>query len=606
MLKKWWFYVIIAVVIVIIAVPLTTIIRLNKSVYDLSFNYVKLEEPLAEIARKYTYYEAATKTLEIELNQDMINSILKDQLAQMDLGLPEKLVINDAALIAADKRIYINAKYGAFNLPVSAELKLSYDDSGISVSAENLNLGKKKAPGFVTKRLPLDQLSYSIKYADLGLPDVFAIKDVVFSSGNVNVFVELKVDKIKELVKGYRGEIEAAINNLKANSSSTVATFIDKALQGGLLSDANFDKYVDQVLENEELVNSAVLFAVAPDLSKYSESLNKYQQAIMDWASPVQSVKFGGTLEETVESIIYNEDLQEMLAWFIPAATLSEYVDTADTYYSYYSTIKTLDFSGLEEIADSVLYNNELHELLALFVPEETIKEYVNTADKYYSTYVTAQSSLKKLGTTLEKGDIEGAIKQLVADRQLYQALSLVMGSNTVDYYIGSISEYYDLYANVTKSLTEALESIPTDEIDGYLNDAIDYVDKIYDGQKYLLDILAGIDTKTVQNVVAYINQDEGVIKQQLDMIDPAYYQVFMWYVDNLDELKSMVVASIKSADIAAVKEGVFIINDINDDLVNVIDLLKDQKYELAGDAIGKISFDKAESFINEKVSGKS
>lgn len=606
MLKKWWFYVIIAVVIVIIAVPLTTIIRLNKSVYDLSFNYVKLEEPLAEIARKYTYYEAATKTLEIELNQDMINSILKDQLAQTDLGLPEKLVINDAALIAADKRIYINAKYGAFNLPVSAELKLSYDDSGISVSAENLNLGKKKAPGFVTKRLPLDQLSYSIKYADLGLPDVFAIKDVVFSSGNVNVFVELKVDKIKELVKGYRGEIEAAINNLKANSSSTVATFIDKALQGGLLSDANFDKYVDQVLENEELVNSAVLFAVAPDLSKYSESLNKYQQAIMDWASPVQSVKFGGTLEETVESIIYNEDLQEMLAWFIPAATLSEYVDTADTYYSYYSTIKTLDFSGLEEIADSVLYNNELHELLALFVPEETIKEYVNTADKYYSTYVTAQSSLKKLGTTLEKGDIEGAIKQLVADRQLYQALSLVMGSNTVDYYIGSISEYYDLYANVTKSLTEALESIPTDEIDGYLNDAIDYVDKIYDGQKYLLDILAGIDTKTVQNVVAYINQDEGVIKQQLDMIDPAYYQVFMWYVDNLDELKSMVVASIKSADIAAVKEGVFIINDINDDLVNVIDLLKDQKYELAGDAIGKISFDKAESFINEKVSGKS
>jgi len=602
-LKKWWFYVIIAVVIIIIAVPLSTIIRLNKSVYDLSFNYVKPDDPLTEIARKYTYYEAETRTLEIELNQDFINSILKDQLAQIDLGLPEKLVINEAALQAKDKRIYINAKYGAINLPISAELKIAYDNDGITISADNFNLGNKKAPGFVTKRLPTDQLSYTVKYADLGLPEVFAVKDVVFSSGNVNVFVELKVDNIKEMVKSYRGEIENIINNLKANSSETVATFIDRALQEGLLSDANFDKYVDQLMDNEELVNSAVLFAVAPDLSKYSESLNKYQKSIMDWAAPIQSIKFDGTLEETVESILYNEDLQDMLAWFIPAATLSEYVDTADTYYS---TIKTLDFSGLDEIADSVLYNNELHELLAMFIPEETVKEYVNTADKYYSTYIVAQGSLNRLGNTLNKGDIEGAVKQLVADRQLYQALSLVMGSDTADYYIGSIAEYYDLYANVTKSLTEALESIPTEEIDKYISEAVEYVDQIYDGQQYLLDILAGIDTKSIQDVVAYLNQDQGLIKQQLDMIDPGFYKEFMWYVDNLNEIKTQLVTSIKNADVAAVKEGAYIINDINDDLIGVIELLKAQKYELAGDAIGKIGFDRAEAFINEKISGQS
>jgi len=603
LLKKWWFYVIIAVVIIIIAVPLSTIIRLNKSVYDLSFNYVKPDDPLTEIARKYTYYEAETRTLEIELNQDFINSILKDQLAQIDLGLPEKLVINEAALQAKDKRIYINAKYGAINLPISAELKIAYDNDGITISADNFNLGNKKAPGFVTKRLPTDQLSYTVKYADLGLPEVFAVKDVVFSSGNVNVFVELKVDNIKEMVKSYRGEIENIINNLKANSSETVATFIDRALQEGLLSDANFDKYVDQLMDNEELVNSAVLFAVAPDLSKYSESLNKYQKSIMDWAAPIQSIKFDGTLEETVESILYNEDLQDMLAWFIPAATLSEYVDTADTYYS---TIKTLDFSGLDEIADSVLYNNELHELLAMFIPEETVKEYVNTADKYYSTYIVAQGSLNRLGNTLNKGDIEGAVKQLVADRQLYQALSLVMGSDTADYYIGSIAEYYDLYANVTKSLTEALESIPTEEIDKYISEAVEYVDQIYDGQQYLLDILAGIDTKSIQDVVAYLNQDQGLIKQQLDMIDPGFYKEFMWYVDNLNEIKTQLVTSIKNADVAAVKEGAYIINDINDDLIGVIELLKAQKYELAGDAIGKIGFDRAEAFINEKISGQS
>lgn len=601
MLKKWWFYVIIAVVIIIIAVPLTTIIRLNKSVYDISFNYVKLEDPLTEIAKKYAYYEAETKTLEIELNQDIINSILKDQLAQMELGLPEKLTIQEVALVTADKRIYINAKYGAINLPISAELILAYDNTGITVSVDNFNLGKKKAPGFVAKQIPADQLKYSFKYADLGLPDVFAIKDIKFSTGNLNVFVELKVDKIKELVKGYRGDIEKAINNLKATAPEALVTFIDRALQEGLLSDANFDKYVDQILGNEELVNSAVLFAVAPDLNKYSEALGKYQKAVSDWAAPIQTVKLGGSLEETVDSILYNDDLQEMLAWFIPAATLTEYVDTADTYYS---TIKTLNFSGLEAIADSVIYNNELHEMLALLLPKETIQEYVNTADKYYSTYITAQGSLEKLGKTLEKGDIEGAVKQLIADKKLYQALSVVMGSDSVDYYIGSIAGYYDLYANVTKSLTEALESIPADEIDKYVNQAVEYAYLIDDGQQYLLDIIAGIDTKAIKEVVAYINQDQGVLKYHLDRLDPNYYGWFMWYVENLDAIKSGVIASIKSADVGAVKQGADIINGINDDLLGVLDLLKDQKYELAGEAIGNINFDKAEAFIDEKLGG--
>ncbi len=599
MLKKWWFYVIIAVVIIIIAVPIATIVRLNKSVYDLSYDYVKLDEPLTEIAKKYTYYEAATKTLEIELNQDIINSFLKDQLAQVDLGLPEKMTVQEAAIKTADKRIYVNAKYGSINLPLSAELKITYDDVGITVSADNFNLGEKKAPGFVTKRIPTDQLKYSFSYAELGLPDVFAVKDIKYSTGNLNVFVELKVDQIKDLAKSYRGEIEKGINNLKSSSSETVAIFIDRVLQEGLLSDANFDKYVDSVLDNEELVNSAVQFAFASDLNKYSESLNKYQKSITDWAAPLQTIRFGGTIEETVDSIIYNNELQDLLAWFIPAARITEYADTADTYYS---TLRSLSFDGLDDIADSVLYNNDLHEMLALLLPEATIKEYVNTADKYYSTYLTSQGSLKKLGTTLEKGDIEGAVQQIIADRNLYKALSLVM-PDSADYYIGSIAEYYDLYKNVTKSLADALDSIPADDIDKYVNQAVDYAYKINDGQQYLLDIVSGVDTKSIQVIVDYINQDEGVLKQQLDMIHPDYYAWFMYYVDNLDEVKSQLISSIRSADVGSVKEGADIINGISDDLLGVLQLLKDQKYELAGEAIDKINFDKAEAFV-EKIGG--
>ena len=153
MLKKWWFYVIVAVVIILIAVPLSTIIRLNNSVYDdLGFNYVPYDD-LTEVAKRYLYYDADSKTVEIEINQDLINSIIKDQLQQVDLGLPDKLTIQEVAFKTADQRVYVNAKYGSINLPISAKLYIEPSDTGISISAGELNLGKKKAPNFVAKRI---------------------------------------------------------------------------------------------------------------------------------------------------------------------------------------------------------------------------------------------------------------------------------------------------------------------------------------------------------------------------------------------------------------------------------------------------------------------
>jgi len=549
MFKKWWFYVIIAVVVILIAVPLITITNLNNSVYDLSYEYVKLDDPLTEIAKKHIYYEAETKTLEVELNQDFINSMLKDQLATMDLGLPEKFTIQEAAFKTADQRLYINAKYGSISLPISAKINITPDETGLNISADSFNLGKKKAPGFVVKRIPVDQLKYSIKYADLGVPQLFTVKEIKYGTGNLNAFIELDINAIKNLAKDYRNEIETAINGIKASSSPAIATFIDRALAEGLLSDANVDKYVEQVLNNEELVNSAILFALAPDLDKYSKGLETYQKAIVDWAAPVQTLKFDGTLEETVDSILYNEDLQDMLAWFIPAATLTEYVDTADT---------------------------------------------------YYTAYKTAQGSMNALGAALSSGDIEKAVKLLVADKELYGAVTMVLPTEDVDYYLGTISQYYNLYADVTKKLTDVLDSIPAKDIDKYVNDAVEFVYKIDDGQQYLLDLISGIDTSYVQSFINYLDQDDGIIKQQLTA-DPVLYDSFMYYVDNLDGLKQYLIDSIKSAEIGIAKEAADIINDINDDLQNVLKLLKAKKYEEAGNAMGKISFDKADKFIKEQ-----
>jgi hypothetical protein len=304
-----------------------------------------------------------------------------------------------------------------------------------------------------------------------------------------------------------------------------------------------------------------------------------------------------------VDSILYNQELQEMLAWFIPESTLSEYVDTADTYYSTItSAINSLDFDGtLEGTLDTLLYNRSLHNALTLFIPAATLNEYIDTADQYYTAYRKATNSLNKLSRTLEQGDIEAAINQLVADRELYSALSLVIPTDSIDYYVDSISGYYQLYADVTQALTEALDSIPDEEIDKFVNDAVEFVKQIDDGKEYLANLIAGLDTQSVQAIIEYVNQDEGLIKQQLNMIHPAYYNEFMHYVENLDAYRDFLISSIKSADVSAVTEGAEIINSINKDLLNVLDLLKKQEYEKAGEAMGKISFEEAEKFIEEQ-----
>lgn len=550
MLKKWWFYVIVAVVIILIAVPLSTIIRLNNSVYDdLGFNYVPYDD-LTEVAKRYLYYDADSKTVEIEINQDLINSIIKDQLQQVDLGLPDKLTIQEVAFKTADQRVYVNAKYGSINLPISAKLYIEPSDTGISISAGELNLGKKKAPNFVAKRVPLDQLKYVINYSDLGVPQIFKVKEIKFGTGNMNAFIELDVDAIKELAKSYVNELEVEINSFKRTASESVATFIDRALAEGLLSDANVEKYVDQVLSNEELVNSAINFALAPDLNKYAKGIEKYQQAIIEWAEPIQTVKLEGSIDEIITSIIDNDELHDMLAWFIPAATLSEYVDTANT---------------------------------------------------YYTIYKKAEGSLNNLSVTLQSGDIERAIRQLIADRDLYQALTMVMSSDSVDYYLNSIQGYYNMYADITRSFTELLDSIPDDEITEYVNQAVQYAYEIENGQQYLLDIIAGVDTRYIQDMIYYLNEDDGYIKEQLDMIDPESYEIFMAYVDSLDTVKAELIAAIKSADVAAVREGADIIKNINSDMVRVLDLLRAQQFEKAGDAINKIRFDQAEKFIQKQ-----
>jgi len=369
--KKWLIITIIAVVIVaILAIPLGIILNVHNSVYDTSFEYIEVEDLLAEIATKHLYYNAEDKTVEIELSQDMINSIIKDNLEGMDLGLPAKMSLQGVLFNTKDQRIYINAKYGNLNLPISLKVNLNTSDDGITISADDILLGKMKAPGFVKNQLPTDMLTFEVKYDDFGIPKVFSIKDIKFGSGTVKAVVQLDVDKIVEMAMGYRSDLMKEINSFKRSQGGIVANFLDKILATGVLDEAKVREYVEEILNNGELVNSAIHFAFVKDYSKYTSRVEEAQKKVSEWIAPVTSIKIYDTIDETVEKILNDEKLTDFLKWFLTEDQIAEYKAMIMDYYGMYKeyygmyedllasideTVAKINLSQLDETVDSIL-----------------------------------------------------------------------------------------------------------------------------------------------------------------------------------------------------------------------------------------------------------
>ncbi|MCG8333673.1 MAG: hypothetical protein MJE63_04100, partial [Proteobacteria bacterium] len=351
------------------------------------------------------------------------------------------------------------------------------------------------------------------------------------------------------------------INTIKKDQSQTVAAFIEKALDTGVLSHKNVDEYIEDIFNNEELMNSAILFAVAPDLNKYQEGFDEYRTALTDWAKPLQNVKFYGTIEDTVENILYDEEIYDMVTWFIP---------------------------------------------------DETINEYVGTVDTYFQTYKEAKWSLNTLGVSLSEGDYELAVNQVINDKDIYNLLTTIFPSDTVDVYLAETEMYYDMYreyyALYTEYLTafeEAVQTISTDEMNEYVDLVLDYAyNDTVESREMLLDIVTSIDVEQIQEVIGYIEKDSGLIKEHLDNIDPYYYDEFKAYVNGLHETKAFILDSIQSTDVDAILEAAKIIDHLNEDITYVINLLQEKDYEKVFEVItnNQIRIYEATEFIQEQT----
>jgi len=554
------------VIILLLAIFIGIIVSIHTSSYDYSFEYTKVDNILAEVANKHTYYTAEDKSIEIQLDQDFINSLIKDNLTSMDMDLPDSFTINEVKFVTENKKIFISAKYGFLNVPISAQLNIDIVPDGVEIYANKLKIAWLGAPGFVRKQIPEESLKYSLKYKDLDVPQVFSVKNIKFSTGTVKVTVGLLEDKIAEYAVNHRKDLMDQIDIIKSQNTVMLSTFIDKLLQGDILSDKKITEYVYSALNNEELINSAIHFTVADNLDKYAKGFEETRKKVEEWAEPLNAIKYYGNIDDTVSNILYNQELKEFSAWFLPTNDIEEYTDVADKYYTKFKDARSaveglgenFESGDWETALDNVLYNNEVKEFLSLFALEEDVNEYFGKADDIYSKIKKGRSTLEIAFASLDEGDYGYAIDKIAHDRELKALFSLFMSETQIKDLTGKVSD-------LSVSLDEAADFIDTDLTNEFADLLIEMAEDLKDDKKYLLDIVGTTNPQEIRQLVEYLEKDKGFAGKFISDVDPTLYKDFKAELKNLEEYKSNSYEFLKDADFSQMDEYIKAIEEIKD-----------------------------------------
>lgn len=516
-----------------------------------------MDDPFTEIARRHVYYNASTKTIEIELSQDLINSILKDNFDSLGISLPSNISISGMMFNTRDQRLYINTKVMGINVPISAKLTVDLLEDGIKLSGRDINFGYRKAPGYIRSQVPMDAFNISVNFADFGIPQVFKISNIEYGTGTLKVYVQLDPEKIAQLALDYRKDVINEINEFKTTQSAIVENFINKLLDTEILSEEKVQEYVEQILSNEEVVNSAILFATA-DFDKYAEGFEKGKDKVKEWTEPFRSIRVYDSIEETVESVLKNNKLKETLEWIAPREKIDEYASKAEHYYNMYRNLSNniVVYDDIEKTVENVLFNDDLKNALSLVIPEDTVNNYADQARKYYTIYKNISTSIKVYDT------IEETIDNILYNANLKEALSIFVPQNTLDFYYDRADHVYGIYKDLSKTMGiyDTVEKTVEKNLDAIiynddvrellswfvptdiLNDYYYKVEHVYGTSKGLYNRMGLYDTleATVENNLDAIIYNDDV-KETLswfipeDVLNDYYYKVEHVYSTSKD-----------------------------------------------------------------------
>lgn len=579
-----------AVVLIILAVGLGIVLSIHNSTYDTDFVYVQPEDLVKELAYKHTYYDARTKTVEVELNQDLINSLIKDNFDQLGIALPDGFSLSSLLFNTKDQRLYINAKYGSINIPISAKLNIGLQSDGISVTASDLNLGKKKAPALVTNQVNLNDFAFDFKYADFDLPDIFTVNDVQFGTGILRAYIELKPEGIKSMAMEYRDDAQTEIDEFKRGQSEYIDNFITKLLDTtNLLSDEKISEYVDFVLERGELVNSAIFFALTDDLSGYMKPVEAVQTFVTDLVAPLSVVKLYDDVDETFEKIVYDRDLRNLIAWVLPESQINEYVDFAEEYYAMYGdvmylvddlkdTFSSLSFSGdsiedtVAQLQNKIFRNTRLLDLLSDYVPTDSFGDIADMIDEYVGLYSDVLAQIDDLQSTFTSIDFsledpEATIAQLQSqifkNQDLLDILSDFIDTSMFADISDMIDEYYGMYEDILATISDTAGEIDLSALEDAATMLDDLALQGKDLQSFLVDVVAQVDTLMLQDLMHYIENFGEFGDRFIASLPYDGYVIFRDGIDNLGAIKTETIKITEDVDLSFINENADTIRDI-------------------------------------------
>lgn len=568
-----------AVVLVILGIGVGTVLSIHNSTYDCSFVYVQPDDLVKEIVTKNTYYNADTKTVEVSINQDLINSLIKDNFENLDITLPNKFSIKEILFNTKDQRVYINAKYGSINIPISAKVNVELSQDGVNISASDLNLGNKKAPGIVANQVPMDAFAFSFKYEDFDLPDIFTVKDIQFGSGYLTAYVEILPDGIKSMAMDYRNQILSEIEKFKNSQPELINTFITDLLDStAVLSDAKVNEFVDFVLSNGELVNSVIQFALAEDFSVYTKPIETavatvqeaVEETVEELIAPLDVIKYHGSIEETFENIIYDAELRALLEKFLPAEQIDEYIATAEEYYALYE-----EYYGMyEEILDM---SDELG---------ETFASLSFSADSIESIEGTVASLQNKIFRNAR-------LINLVSDYIPTESFAEI--ADTIDEYLALYHEYLDLYNDTLDTIASSASEIDTSAIHEYADFALEYLAQTDDVKELVIDAVSQVDTQLIKDLVFYFENFGRFGRDFIDTLPEGSYAVFRDIIDNLDLYQADIIALTDDINTESIAKNIATVKDINNFANEVVNMLENKEILEAVDAIMNENYDSYE-----------
>jgi hypothetical protein len=568
-----------AVVLVILGIGVGTVLSIHNSTYDCSFVYVQPDDLVKEIVTKNTYYNADTKTVEVSINQDLINSLIKDNFENLDITLPNKFSIKEILFNTKDQRVYINAKYGSINIPISAKVNVELSQDGVNISASDLNLGNKKAPGIVANQVPMDAFAFSFKYEDFDLPDIFTVKDIQFGSGYLTAYVEILPDGIKSMAMDYRNQILSEIEKFKNSQPELINTFITDLLDStAVLSDAKVNEFVDFVLSNGELVNSVIQFALAEDFSVYTKPIETavatvqeaVEETVEELIAPLDVIKYHGSIEETFENIIYDAELRALLEKFLPAEQIDEYIATAEEYYALYE-----EYYGMyEEILDM---SDELGDTFA------SLSFSADSIESIEGTIASLQNKIFR----------NARLINLVSDYIPTDSFTEI--ADTIDEYLAMYHEYLDLYNNTLDSIASSASEIDTSAINEYADLALEYLAQTEDAKELVIDAVSQVDTQLIKDLVFYFENFGRFGRDFIDTLPEGSYAVFRDIIDNLDLYQADIIALTDDINTESIAKNIATVKDINNFANEVVNMLENKEILEAVDAIMNENYDSYE-----------